>query len=500
MAWDDLLLPASFRGIPFFVESHEKNGGRNAVSHEPPDRESSFAEDMGKKADGYSVRGHVLGDTYFFIRDALVTAMETKESGVLIHPYLGFIDVQPQGYTFSEDTKEGRICRFELNFVEAGDPSIVGDAFDIITGFVGSVVAGIAQVENAFAVAAVFSGLPGFAITSSVSLFQGFITSVGNSLSKFALNIEELPTLLADLADLDLNKRSLLLNDPNKLVQDTDNIIRQLKDVVFDEKLADTETVDTSKDKPAKIAIYDDILDYTEEVDDTSSKTFTVSDSSGDLLISMATKHPFAVGAKIEVSSDGALPGGLVAGISYFVIEITSTTSIKISTTSAGASISFTDTGTGIQTLTYDSLLDLKTATRIRELKNGQAISRMIRQLALFRVSEAAADITFNSIDAGVGQRDAINDLFDEQMSVSDIDDNLFQALNDQKASNVNLIPNPSQSPGTIKVLDIISTQPSLVIVYNFYGNVKNEVDVLDRNRIMNPAFVDGEIEVLSFG
>ena len=151
MAWQDGLLPASFRGIPFFIDSHDAVGGRSAVNHEPPDRESSFAEDMGKMHDGYKITGHLIGDNYFFIRDALIRAMEEKDPGILIHPYLGLIDVQPGKYKFTEDTTEGRICRFDLNFSEAGDPNIVFAIIDIVSKFLSNVVAFMAQAENAIA-------------------------------------------------------------------------------------------------------------------------------------------------------------------------------------------------------------------------------------------------------------------------------------------------------------------------------------------------------------
>lgn len=410
MAWDGALLPASFRGIPFFVDAHDKSGGRNAVSHEPPDRDSSFAEDMGKRADGYRIRGHVLGDTYFFIRDALITAMETREAGILIHPYLGLIDVQPKGYTFSEDTQEGRIARFELNFVEAGEPNVVFAAIDAVTGFITSVVAAVAQVQNAFVLAEAFSGLPGYAIDSAKSIALDFKNTVASSLTNIKANIDALADINKKLDDFEETGIAKLTGDPFAFAEDVDEILVLCGNApeVDDE---DVSTLNTKSDKSQSVSVYDALL---------------------------------AFGEKTE----------------------------------------------GPQL----------TATKEKEASNNNALIDMIRQLALIRAAEQAANQTYFSEEAAVDQRDALNDLIDAQLNVEGIDDNLFQALLDQKAANVALIPDPRKESGTTEEVELFETTPSLVLVYEEYGNVSRETDVLDRNKIENPAFIDGTVEIVKFG
>lgn len=407
MAWDGFLLPASFRGIPFFVDDHEKTGGRNAISHEPPDRDSSFAEDMGKRSDGYRIRGHILGDAYFFIRDALITAMEDRENGILIHPYLGLIDVQPTGYTLSEDTQEGRICRFELNFVEAGNPNAFFAALDLVTGFVTSVVSAVLQVQNAFAVAATFSGLPGYVIDSAVALGEEFIDTVNKALATIQANGEALAGLQKDIDDFD---PALVVSDPVQFASDVDNICKGMSPVVSTEN-EDTSTINFESDQAEQVSVYDPLLAFGEIIE-----------------------GPFL------------------------------------------------------------------TSTQEAEANNLNAIVNLVNQTALIYASEAAANQTYFSEQAAVAQLAQLNDLLDTQLNVADIDDNLFQALLDQKAANVTMIPDPRKESGTTEDLEILETTPSLVLVYDEYGDTAREVDVLDRNRIENPAFIDGTIQVVRFG
>lgn len=413
MAWQDGLLPASFRGIPFFIDSHDAVGGRNAVNHEPPDRESSFAEDMGKMHDGYRIVGHILGDNYFFIRDALIRAMEEKDPGILIHPYLGLIDVQPGKYKFSEDTTEGRICRFDLNFSEAGDPNIVFAIIDIVSKFLSNVVAFMAQAENAIALTVTFTGLPAYVLDSAQEVVLSFLRSVDSAVKEISADADKLATIEKDLADFEADISSIV-RDPNLLFQNVDNIVEQLKTLPVDPE--ETDTIDISAGVDDKVAVLDRVLE-------------TAADTSAVL--------------------DAANP---------------------------------------------------QTPTRIQENANNVAINNMIKQSAVARKAEVVADKDFRSLTDAVAAREELTLLLDQLMEVEGIDDNLFQAMKDQKASVVEMIPDPRKQTGTLTTLDLLATTNSLALTYDLYESLDRENEILDRNQVENPAFISGEVEVVTGG
>lgn len=87
------LRPASFRGIPFMVESDEKVFGRSVITHEFPGRDDPGHEDMGAKPDRFSIEVIIGGEN--FIADALAfeDALKQKGPATLIHPYYGEITV-----------------------------------------------------------------------------------------------------------------------------------------------------------------------------------------------------------------------------------------------------------------------------------------------------------------------------------------------------------------------------------------------------------------------
>jgi len=121
-AWRKQLQPASFRGVAFHVKGADSEVGRRTVLHEYPQRDEPFAEDMGRKARGFKVEAIVIGPDYFKARDALIEALETKGSGVLVHPYYGQRTVAlASPARISESPDEGGLARFSLDFVEAGE-------------------------------------------------------------------------------------------------------------------------------------------------------------------------------------------------------------------------------------------------------------------------------------------------------------------------------------------------------------------------------------------
>ena len=121
MAWRDELRPASFRGVPFYIEAGSLNTGRRVSVHEYPDRDTPFPEDLGKVGNGFPLTGYLLGDDYFNQKKSLREAVETEGPGELVHPYWGIIQVQCGPVQFDEDKKEGGIVKISFQFYEAGN-------------------------------------------------------------------------------------------------------------------------------------------------------------------------------------------------------------------------------------------------------------------------------------------------------------------------------------------------------------------------------------------
>lgn len=127
-SWRTNLRPASFRGVGFFVDAADMTGGRRVELHEYPQRDKPYAEDLGRKARMVSVQAWLIGDDYAAKRDQLLAKLEEAGIGELVHPWLGSLQVSPGEYSYSESQAEGRMCRFSLQFFEAGELVFPGAA------------------------------------------------------------------------------------------------------------------------------------------------------------------------------------------------------------------------------------------------------------------------------------------------------------------------------------------------------------------------------------
>ena len=131
--WRDDLLPASFRGAEFHVDTGGIEGGRRIVLHEFPKKELPWAEDMGRKAAVLEVRGYCIAypfnvnlsglyqRDYRVPRNLLRIELDRGTPGVLQLPTLPPITVVCPRYRLMEDSKLGGYCTFEMSFMELGE-------------------------------------------------------------------------------------------------------------------------------------------------------------------------------------------------------------------------------------------------------------------------------------------------------------------------------------------------------------------------------------------
>jgi prophage DNA circulation protein len=129
MAWQDTLQDASFRGVPFHVQSVSDKVQRSIGSSEYPYRDGATLEDLGLKAWRFSLKAILWGDDYEGELDALVEALEAKGTGELSHPVWGKLNVMVAEWSTDHeaDLVDGVALRIE--FVEQGtaDPKVFAE-------------------------------------------------------------------------------------------------------------------------------------------------------------------------------------------------------------------------------------------------------------------------------------------------------------------------------------------------------------------------------------
>lgn len=109
------LLPASFRGVPFFVLDASSEAGRRTAETLFPGRDDAHFDDLGKHQGIHQLTAIMVGDDYIARGKALMSACERPGAGTLIHPWLGRMRVilaEPASVQFS--SSELRVARVAL--------------------------------------------------------------------------------------------------------------------------------------------------------------------------------------------------------------------------------------------------------------------------------------------------------------------------------------------------------------------------------------------------
>ena len=123
MGYREDLRPASFKGFPFWVDETTLTGGLRAQVHEYAERNDHYVEPLGAMAPGYPVTAHLIGDDVLDQRKRFIELLRSgiQIPGTLVLPADGEIEAFCTRFRIRDSiTREGRITRLGLTFVESG--------------------------------------------------------------------------------------------------------------------------------------------------------------------------------------------------------------------------------------------------------------------------------------------------------------------------------------------------------------------------------------------
>ena len=389
-----VLIGGSFRGVPFFVDSHNREGGRRLVTHEIAKNDIPAYDDMGRKARVFRVTAYVLGDDYFAQRDALLSALEDVEgASELIHPYFGSKRVRAGIVTLRESVADGGIATFRIDFHDAPlsvSPTIEQDLASFVTE-----LAAVAAIQNQveFEDAYDVDGVPSFSTESLRGELEALSEKLETELSPVVDKIQEL-ALLNVAVDL--------------IIRDSASLVRRPEDVI------------------------DSFMDVVLQLED------TIGDRAEDVLA--ALMDAFDTDPTADVLGD--------------------------------------------------------TDTRVQERANQLAISDALRRALVIQAAVMIPDVTFETVGDATDLRDRIATALGVLASTAG--DEAFPSLVDLRSAVVRAVPGDAIL-ASVNTIHINTDQPSIAISYRLYGTADEEGDIVARNDVQHPAFISGDIEVLSF-
>jgi prophage DNA circulation protein len=127
--WRKALMPASFNGARFHCEANSRESGRRIVEHQFPKKELPYAEDMGRAAREFTVRGYCIVfpyDSEYGLyqrdyrkpRDELIKQLEAEGPGTLQLPTQPAQQVVCPRYRLTEEERFGGYCVIDMTFQE----------------------------------------------------------------------------------------------------------------------------------------------------------------------------------------------------------------------------------------------------------------------------------------------------------------------------------------------------------------------------------------------
>jgi prophage DNA circulation protein len=146
------LIPASFRGIPFWMIDSRLTVGRRVQAFLFPGRDDRVYEDLGAFDGPISITGVLVGDDFVSQAQDMRAAMRAPGSAQLLHPWLGELTVilkEPGTVSFDQTTL--RLARIEMSIelFTPDDPpaadtlSAVNDDIEDLQTQAGSLIAAV---------------------------------------------------------------------------------------------------------------------------------------------------------------------------------------------------------------------------------------------------------------------------------------------------------------------------------------------------------------------
>lgn len=109
-------LKASYKNIPFFVSTADKDSGRRNVDHEYPNVDYSDKEDLGLIDYVFQIEGYLIGDNLDRERKLFENVLEDGLDGYLIHPWRSAINCVVANYKAKESNNEYNMIRYSITF------------------------------------------------------------------------------------------------------------------------------------------------------------------------------------------------------------------------------------------------------------------------------------------------------------------------------------------------------------------------------------------------
>lgn len=450
MADSTKILKGSFKGIPIRIDSGSVSGGRKTSKKEFPNRDTQTIEDLGLRPRTYNLQiiiapiTTVSGGTtntsqgYFEYRDQIISAIENKDVGELIHPLYGRIsNVKATTFSLNEDFSDFGRSRLNVTFEISND-----------TGIPRKTTTSISQLTES-----------NNTVIQSVSsdITDNFVVS-----NKFTNNFKDAQDKINEIID-DAVKSTSFIGAAANEINEFNSFIGEL-----------SASVNSLIINPLSLAVsisnlFSNINGLFGTVQSTAS-SFTGSTST-----TQSAAHSTATsftGSPSAIENTAKAFAGLFNFASTGQDEIFgfgSTDEDEILTTTAGL----------IQRKENRAVLNAAVNTLALSYSYVNVSQIIFENVKEIEVAEDALDIQFQKVVVSGASNDVISAITDMRVIVQQFFDE--QKVTIKQIINVN-----------------VYTTPARVLSYQYYAESTSAEQIIQLNGITDVSFVDGDVEIVT--
>lgn len=125
----------------------------------------------------------------------------------------------------------------------------------------------------------------------------------------------------------------------------------------------------------------------------------------------------------------------------------------------------------------------------------SEIFASYIQQNAVINALGLTSIMTFDSVEDANNIREIVLTKLEEFL-LSTIDDELYKAYYELSTSVIFDIDTRAKTLARVAEYTAMQHISSLVLAYNLYGAIDNEQDIIDRNRLSNPAFIPAAVPI----
>ena len=209
---------ASFRGVPFQIENTEFEGGRRNQTHEFPQRDIPYTQDLGRSARRLEFNAFLVGTNYVAQVNSFLNALEAGGAGALVHPWFGTLTVNAGQYRVGFNRELG-YAAVSVSFVESGALNFPGATLSTQSVTKAKATSLLAKLKAAFAGVFKTIGFINYVANQAIVIYGQVLQIMANPTFALAsaLGFSALPGKLSSL--------SALISNPSGLINAFTNLL-----------------------------------------------------------------------------------------------------------------------------------------------------------------------------------------------------------------------------------------------------------------------------------